>query len=187
MLKIDNYTQLEYSKVMNVKELRKQTQLSQSEFAKKYGIPVRTFQKWEQGAAEPLPYLMSLIQGEITNEEYMDVSKYFIKPSNTFKVTRKKRFKNIEHIHPIQQKNIEDILEALKQYDSVKKVVVFGSSITYKCNYDSDIDLYVELSKDENVKSYSIETPVDFWTNFNVPSAMLEEIKNKGVVVYDRK
>lgn len=172
---------------MKINDLRKQINLSQSQFAKKYGIPVRTLQKWEQGAAEPLPYLMALIQDEITDEEFMDVSKYFIKPSNTFKVTRKKRFKNIEYIHPIQQKNIEDILEALKQHDSVKKVVVFGSSVTYKCNYDSDIDIYVELSKDENVKSYNIETPVDFWTNFNVSPAMLEEIKNKGVVVYDRK
>ena len=171
---------------MNIKELRKQIKLSQSEFAKKYGIPVRTLQKWEQGAAEPLPYLMSLIQDEISEEEYINVSKYFIEPKNTFKVVRKNRFKNIQHIHPIQQARIEQILENLKQYESVKKVVVFGSSVTYKCNYDSDIDLYVELSKDENVKTYDVDCPVDFWTNFNVPPAMLEEIKSKGVVVYDR-
>ena len=64
--------------------------------------------------------------------------------------------------------------------------MIFGSSITYKCNYDSDIDMYVELSKDENVKTYNVDCPVDFWTNFNVPQEMLSEIKSKGVVVYER-
>ena len=169
-----------------LKELRKKIELSQAQFAKKYGIPVRTLQKWEQGAAEPLPYLMALIQDEISEEEYVNVSKYFITPKDTFKVCRKKRFKNIEHIHPIQQERIEKIIDSLKEYDSVQKVVVFGSSITHKCTYESDIDLYVELSKEEHIKSYSVDCPVDFWTNFTVAPEMLKEIQSKGVVVYAR-
>ena len=170
----------------DIKELRERLELSQSEFAKKYGIPIRTLQKWEQHVAEPLTYLVSLLQDDIDIEEYINVSKYFIKPSNTFKVVRKKKFKNIDHIHPIQQENIERILEVLKTFNSVKKVVVFGSSVTSRCTYDSDIDLYVELTKDENVKKYNIETPVDFWTNYNVEPSIMEEINRTGVVVYDR-
>lgn len=172
---------------MKIKELRNKTKLSQSEFAEKFGIPVRTLQKWEQDAADPLPYLMSLIQGEISLEEYIDMTKYMIKkPQTKFRNTLKKPFKNVEKIHPIQQHRIEEILEVLKQYESVQKVTVFGSSITYKCNYDSDIDIFVELNKDENVKTYNVDCPVDFWTNFNVSAEMLDEIKNKGVVVYER-
>lgn len=170
-----------------VKDLRKQADLSQSQFAEKYGIPVRTLQKWEQGAAEPLPYLMALIQDEITEEEYIDVSKYFITPQNVFKICTKRKFKNIEHVHPIQQARIQKIIDALKEYESVQKIVVFGSSVTHKCTYESDIDLYVELSKEEHVKSYSVDCPVDFWTNFTVAPEMLPEIQSKGVVVYDRQ
>ena len=176
---------MEYPK--ELKELRKQIDLSQAQFAKKYGIPVRTLQKWEQGAAEPLPYLMSLIQGEISEEEYINVSKYFIKPKSEFKICRKRKFKNIQRIHPIQQERIEKIIDALKEYDSVKKIIVFGSSVTPRCTYESDIDLYVELSKEEHVNSYSIDCPVDFWTNFTVAPEMLNEIQSKGVVVYDCK
>ncbi len=61
-----------------VKDLRKQADLSQSQFAEKYGIPVPILKELEQGAAEPLPYLMALIQDGITDEEYIDVFKYFI-------------------------------------------------------------------------------------------------------------
>lgn len=172
---------------MKIKELRSKTKLSQSEFAKKFGIPVRTLQKWEQDAADPLPYLMSLIQGEISFEEYVDMTQYMIKkPQKKFKNTLKKPFKNVDKIHPIQQHRIEDILEELKKHESVRKIIVFGSSVTHKCNYDSDIDLYVELDKDENVKTYNVDCPVDFWTNFNVTPEMLNEIKNKGVEVYER-
>ena len=107
---------------MDIKELREFINLSQKQFADKYGIPVRTLQKWEQHAAEPLPYLISLVQDDIEDEEYFSIEKYMIKPKNTFKVTRKKRFMNIEHVHPIQQENIEKVLEVLTKHKSVKKV-----------------------------------------------------------------
>ena len=80
---------------------------------------------------------------------------------------------------------IGDCLTQLDYSVEVKKVVVFGSSITPKCSYESDIDIYVELSKKVNVKTYSVDTPVDFWTNFNVEKEMLDEILKKGVIVYD--
>jgi len=38
---------------MRVRWVRKQSGLSQGEFATRYGIPVRTLQEWEQGRREP--------------------------------------------------------------------------------------------------------------------------------------
>ena len=171
---------------MEIKELRKKKQMTQKEFAEFFNIPLRTIQKWEQHDSEPLPYLISLIQEEITEEEYFDITKYMRKPQRKFSIVNKHKFRNNEKIHPLQQESIEEILKTLKEYKEVRKVIVFGSSTEERCNYESDIDLYVELSSDVNVKKYSVEKPVDLWTNYTVSKEMLEEIMKKGVVVYAR-
>ncbi|MCI6648709.1 MAG: helix-turn-helix domain-containing protein [Lachnospiraceae bacterium] len=44
-----------------IKELRKQTGLSQSKFAAKFGIPVRSLQQWEQGRSAPPEYLVRMM------------------------------------------------------------------------------------------------------------------------------
>lgn len=44
-----------------IKELRKNTGLSQSKFAAKFGIPVRTLQQWEQGISAPPDYLIRMM------------------------------------------------------------------------------------------------------------------------------
>lgn len=46
---------------MTIKELRLQTGLSQSAFAKYFEIPLRTVQDWEQGKRTPPEYLVKLI------------------------------------------------------------------------------------------------------------------------------
>ena len=46
---------------MTIQELRKETGLSQSQFAKKFNIPVGTLQHWEQGIRKPPEYVLSLI------------------------------------------------------------------------------------------------------------------------------
>ena len=47
---------------MTVKELRAQTGLSQSQFAARFQIPVRTLQQWEQGRQDPPPYVVAMIK-----------------------------------------------------------------------------------------------------------------------------
>ena len=44
-----------------IKELRKETGLSQSKFAAKFGIPVRTLQQWEQGISAPPEYVVRMM------------------------------------------------------------------------------------------------------------------------------
>ena len=167
-----------------IKELRTKTKLSQSAFACKFKVPIKTLQKWEQGISKPLPYLISLIQNEINIEEFIDISKYMIKPKNTFRPVITCSFKNIDKIHPSQQQRVADIIDTLKKYKQVKKIIIFGSSLTYKCHYNSDIDIYVELSEEINVKKYNIDCRVDFWTNYTIEPIMYEEVINKGVCVY---
>lgn len=45
-----------------IKGLRKQTGMSQSQFATYFDIPVRTLQDWEQERRQPPEYLVKLIE-----------------------------------------------------------------------------------------------------------------------------
>jgi putative transcriptional regulator len=53
---------------MTIKELRAQSGLSQSKFAAKFSIPVRTIQAWEQEQSSPPPYLLSMIKSILDSE-----------------------------------------------------------------------------------------------------------------------
>lgn len=47
---------------MEIKELRRKTGMSQSEFSKYFGIPMRTIQCWEIGQRKPPDYIPKLLE-----------------------------------------------------------------------------------------------------------------------------
>jgi len=47
---------------MTLKELRDLSGLSQADFAKRYGVPLRTYQSWETGERKPAEYIVKLIE-----------------------------------------------------------------------------------------------------------------------------
>jgi DNA-binding transcriptional regulator YiaG len=47
---------------MSVKKIRATTDMSQSEFANYFGIPVRTIQKWERNGSVPPEYIPKMMQ-----------------------------------------------------------------------------------------------------------------------------
>ena len=53
---------------MKIKELRARTGLSQSQFAKKVGIPLCTLQNWERDRTTPPPYIPEMIEKILTLE-----------------------------------------------------------------------------------------------------------------------
>lgn len=57
----------------HIKELRASTNLSQTEFAKLFNIPVSTLRKWEQNESTPPAYVLSFIEKSLPcfKEEYL--------------------------------------------------------------------------------------------------------------------
>ena len=47
--------------LIDIKELRDSTGMKQKEFASRYGIPISTLRKWEQGESSPAPYVAALL------------------------------------------------------------------------------------------------------------------------------
>ncbi len=68
-----------------IKELRKKTGLSQSRFAAKFEIPVRTLQQWEQGISAPPKYLIRMMSYIMLLEEKNGDNKQ--EPMNEEKLT----------------------------------------------------------------------------------------------------
>ncbi|MDY6324390.1 MAG: helix-turn-helix domain-containing protein [Catonella sp.] len=48
-----------------VKEIRLDSGMTQKDFAERFGIPLSTLRKWEQGEAKPAPYFVKLLDKSI--------------------------------------------------------------------------------------------------------------------------
>ena len=51
---------------MDIKDLRKELNMTQSEFGNMFGIPMRTIQEWESGRRKPPDYVLHLIVENLT-------------------------------------------------------------------------------------------------------------------------
>lgn len=59
-----------------------------------------------------------------------------------FPVMENVNYENANRIHPLMQKRIGLLLQAMEKDPDILKIVLFGSSLDFRCNSQSDIDLY---------------------------------------------
>lgn len=83
--------------------------------------------------------------------------------------------RNINKIFPIKQNQVAECVRAIK--DFVNKIVVFGSSITWDCNYESDLDLYISLKNEKDFNK--VTNVVNEITKYN--SDIIFEHRNKNL------
>ena len=98
-----------------------------------------------------------------------------------------KPFRNIERIFPTKQEAVSRMVDLCKTLPNIRRVIIFGSAVTAGCNPWSDIDIYFET--DTPLKKYPVvlgDDVFDNWSNFTAEGELLEEIRKKGVVVYER-
>ena len=192
-----------------IQRIRKKTGLSQAGFADKYNLPVRTLQQWEQNLQNPPPYVLSMLKQIVEadyddkNEANFEVNSSDFRVSNqsgetkyishatgnpsSWKVCIERTFKNCEHIYPIQQRKVREVLDIAEANPSVKEVIIFGSSVSSKCHIGSDLDIYMEVDDDINPLSrfgFNPEWKYDLFTNYMVDDRLYKEIVAKGVKVY---
>ena len=167
-----------------IKKLRNMTGLSQSEFAKKYNISVRTLQQWEQNISNPLEIVINLIEKDI---QYNSTLRHLYKnKSKNWKVCINNPFMNTNKIYPIQQRKVRELINDItKNNKDIKKIVIFGSSINDKCHIGSDVDIYVESDSKQIKINEQHDFEYDLWTNYSVDERLKKEIEKKGVIVYE--
>lgn len=169
-----------------VKQLRKRTGLSQSQFANKFDIPVRTIQQWEQGVSSPPSYvtnmLEQLVDHYVASKE--EAKRHSIPKRNKWKICIDEPFENCEKIYPIQQRKVRALIDDIVQHDDVREIRIFGSSTTESCHIGSDVDIFVDAETKQNLVTGMHDFEFDLWTNESVDDRLRNEIMTKGVKVY---
>ena len=63
-------------------------------------------------------------------------------------------FPNANRVHPLMQRRVEKLIHELGKDQNIRRLILFGSSLEFRCSNTSDIDLYIE--KREPEKSWRI-------------------------------
>lgn len=160
---------------MTLKEMRKNAGYSQSELASRSGINLRSLQDYEQGhkaiasAKGETLYRLSHILGYSIEDILNDSCAHFEldKPNTTrmnerirayeralirqretvvhFPVIVDDNFVDMSRVYPTKQRMVKDVIEQLRQDIRVSSARLFGSSITMRCNKESDLDFAIGL------------------------------------------
>lgn len=139
---------------MTVADLRRETKLSQRQFAELFGIPVRTLQQWEQGKSAPPAYVLSMMERLLPRSSWRrgerHAARHVIPPRTSWRVCVDRPFDQCHRVYPTQQRKVRELIDDIARDDAVESIAVFGSSVTECCHRGSDVDVYVEMASDRN-------------------------------------
>ncbi len=100
-------------------------------------------------------------------------------------------FPNAMYVHPLQQWDVQILFDSLYADLNVKLMVIFGSSVEFRCDSFSDIDLYLECDPIDHHPTIYYEyltKEVDILLNFDHWNDQISrEISEKGIVLFDRR
>lgn len=128
--------------------------------------------------------------------------------SNSWQEKRKKSFifplikenKNYDarKIHPLKQNIVNEIYDIISKDETIKKAIIFGSSVNIRCNKNSDIDIAILLDDDSfNIENKNrISEAIQIVTNYNSDiiwlnsidknSQLYTNIYSEGVLIYEQ-
>lgn len=98
-------------------------------------------------------------------------------------------FMNANHIHPLKQRDVQQLIFCIKNDQHILGIIIFGSAVRFDCNSFSDLDIFVvrddtALTIDgilDNVKS-----ELDIIFSSKTGERLRKVIEQTGVIVYKR-
>ena len=90
----------------------------------------------------------------------------------------------IREIHPLKQRLAAKIADLVQETNLCKRVIVFGSSISMKCNMYSDIDVAVELINDSRENRNYVSEIIGETSNWNYDVIWLNDL-DKSERIWD--
>lgn len=99
----------------------------------------------------------------------------------------------LKYIYPTKQADIQKLLEYASNNPEILTLIVFGSSVTWQCRPDSDIDVAVKYQSNRTFADVAADIRMQMISESDVinyqdihNTALRDEIDKKGVVIYDR-
>ncbi len=97
-------------------------------------------------------------------------------------------FLHCNRVHPLMQTRVQNLLKELKQDKNINKIVLFGSSLEFRCSSYSDIDLYIE-KEDPGLplkKEPILDCELDIVMNLDHKNRLYQEIDRTGLLLFER-
>lgn len=97
-------------------------------------------------------------------------------------------FERANRVHPLMQARVEKLLCHFRKDPNIRKLVLFGSSLEFRCSSYSDIDLYLEkYDKERKLGALpELGCEVDIITDLPEDSRLYREIDNRGLLLFER-
>ena len=96
----------------------------------------------------------------------------------------------LQHVYPLMQSYVQQIMRSA--FSNVTKIILFGSSITMKCNIESDLDLAIQTDTYDLQMFYSVREVIErmisikcdilYYNDIVTEDQLFTEI-NKGLVI----
>lgn len=104
-----------------------------------------------------------------------------------FEIKKGVSFCHANRVHPLMQERVQKVLDTLACDENIKKIVLFGSSLEFRCSSVSDLDLYIEkYNKTLPLKKEPIlDCEIDIVTNLNPDSRLYAEIDRTGLLLFE--
>ena len=96
-------------------------------------------------------------------------------------------------INKIKLDSVNTMIRAARKYPFVKRLIIFGSSVTDRCTEESDIDVCMDVgNKTQGLDLFNFHADLckscdfncDILNYYRLKGNLKNEIDNKGVVVY---
>ncbi len=129
---------------ITIKELRENTGLTQKAFATKYGIPLGTLRRWEQGESRPAPYILGMLSMLLpSSERYSEIIQapdgekyYYDKSANSITDSYGNTIRIETSIEGVKRENLP--LYVKDMFDTFYEIRV---KFEKDCEYDKNEDI----------------------------------------------
>lgn len=111
-----------------------------------------------------------------------------------FPIVVKTDCKNIYRVYPLKQKIAVQLYKIGEEYKEIKRIYIFGSSVTSRCHIDSDIDICIDADVSDGMKIFEMQSKIgdacdwncDIIMYSNLGSRLKETIQKEGVIIYEQ-
>lgn len=106
-----------------------------------------------------------------------------------FEVLFDLQYENVNHIHPLKQKDVFLLIQAVRKDSHIIGVIVFGSAVRFDCHSMSDLDILIirddsQLRIDASLSE--IQSELDIIFHSKLGKHLKQEIQKTGVIVFRR-
>lgn len=97
-------------------------------------------------------------------------------------------FQNANRVHPLMQRRVEKLICELGKDANIRRLILFGSSLEFRCDSASDIDLYIEKYDPGKKLDHlpELDCEVDIITNLPPDNRLYQKIEQTGLLLFER-